>query len=822
MLYALLENENGVYETKFASFREHVEKWTGKSEYLGKINTLHLNLAQRDAYSTATVVDFSVNGERIGDFKTERYSDWMITDLSLEKGFKISAVIVLEGKFSTSQENSRFEVKMGVLDEKKGLADLLLTSEVNNPLAEAGSQVVYYLKLHNDGPDAADVTVQNILPDGATYLDAGTGQGSYDATQHLWHVGTLDAGATTEMKIAAQLGKSDVNMFLAQVWESTAADPNATAGNLNGIPAEDDETASATNAGGSTSGGNNGGMESNGDLAGKIATRNFTRWLAAKAGLRPAPERFDMQYRSRLRKTGSLGTIMEVVPELGPDQSNAVVTTPHDLIGITNALEVFSVDYTKGAERYGVVLAIATPDGSTYEHTKVVCDRLSGAELQEVSLANIGGKRFVQSKLVHANGDVDYAITLVVYQNGNAFQVESRFGRSGYQNLKTGQNVLNFQVWSKVPQFTQELVASILSGLGKKGTVSFLPGMLRAPSVYVKTGQYTNGKLTLALKNRNQSAEVVLKGVFTQTEGGTKQTFWQSVSIPQDQEDVTVELPIDPIYDLGFTLENNQDAVTDELYVADGTWGFSADPSGATVQTQNITPASAWQGNGKSFGRNISFGGTVKTWAAAFRVLQAGARPVDLTAFNAICFNAKGTGEVKIVLEKAGISNWDHYATTIRLSPEGKTVVLDFNQFKRADGTGGLTAEDLTQVVFYVQGDGQTDRTFDVNVEKLGFVAGQFVANESEEVPTALALGQNFPNPFNPSTSIRFTLDDARPVTLKVYNLLGREVATLVQEHLAKGEHTVTFDATALPSGTYLYRLQAGTQTLTRKMTLLK
>ncbi len=88
--------------------------------------------------------------------------------------------------------------------------------------------------------------------------------------------------------------------------------------------------------------------------------------------------------------------------------------------------------------------------------------------------------------------------------------------------------------------------------------------------------------------------------------------------------------------------------------------------------------------------------------------------------------------------------------------------------------------------------------------------------------PTEFALSQNYPNPFNPTTQIQFTVPETGNVKLDVYNLMGQRVATLLNENVNSGSHTITFDASNLASGVYLYRLQAGSAVLTRKMTLIK
>ncbi|MFA7329977.1 MAG: T9SS type A sorting domain-containing protein [Candidatus Delongbacteria bacterium] len=93
---------------------------------------------------------------------------------------------------------------------------------------------------------------------------------------------------------------------------------------------------------------------------------------------------------------------------------------------------------------------------------------------------------------------------------------------------------------------------------------------------------------------------------------------------------------------------------------------------------------------------------------------------------------------------------------------------------------------------------------------------------EAHETPAAVQLRGNWPNPFNPVTRVHFSLSETGPARLEVFDLTGRRVATLVDGLRAAGEHQATFDASRLPSGIYLARLQAGNQQECRKMTLLK
>lgn len=121
----------------------------------------------------------------------------------------------------------------------------------------------------------------------------------------------------------------------------------------------------------------------------------------------------------------------------------------------------------------------------------------------------------------------------------------------------------------------------------------------------------------------------------------------------------------------------------------------------------------------------------------------------------------------------------------------------------------GMSIEELRSVVFTARRN--------VPFEEL------FVSNEQEDlIPLRTELKDNYPNPFNPSTSIRYNLAQAGQIKLEVYSILGQKVATLVDETMAAGSYQVNFDASGLASGVYITRLTAGNQVLSKKMTLIK
>lgn len=105
---------------------------------------------------------------------------------------------------------------------------------------------------------------------------------------------------------------------------------------------------------------------------------------------------------------------------------------------------------------------------------------------------------------------------------------------------------------------------------------------------------------------------------------------------------------------------------------------------------------------------------------------------------------------------------------------------------------------------------------WELNLDDLTAVA------ENREIPVRMELHQNYPNPFNPTTTISFTLSRSAFVTLRVFDVRGRTVATLVHDDLPAGNHRNVFDGAGLASGVYFYRLQAGEAAQTRRMLLLK
>jgi hypothetical protein len=174
---------------------------------------------------------------------------------------------------------------------------------------------------------------------------------------------------------------------------------------------------------------------------------------------------------------------------------------------------------------------------------------------------------------------------------------------------------------------------------------------------------------------------------------------------------------------------------------------------------------------------------------------------------------------------------WYRKHGTIQWKPLPLTKVAEVAAFEglilRAD-LRAATAEDSIAVDLRVASKDVNGFTVD-QVVSPAFAVGNWdtIATDVENPPsperlTRFALDQNFPNPFNPATEISYQLSAFSRVTLKVYDLLGREVASLVNDKKVPGKYSAIWNASGMPSGVYFYRLQTGTYTETKKMLLLK
>ena len=195
-----------------------------------------------------------------------------------------------------------------------------------------------------------------------------------------------------------------------------------------------------------------------------------------------------------------------------------------------------------------------------------------------------------------------------------------------------------------------------------------------------------------------------------------------------------------------------------------------------------------------------------------------GPLPVELTSFEAVT----GNGQVQLQWRTESETDNDHFVLYKRTAG-----TEEFSAMTQIPGHGTIS---IPQEYQYTDRSVVNGVTYEYQISDVDINGRETRHNLTVSatpsfdamVVSEYTLHQNYPNPFNSSTIIRFDIKEAGKVSLKIFDLMGREVATLVNSELSSGSHTVSWDASGLASGIYLYKMEAGDYRLTKKMLFLK
>ncbi|MCH8035057.1 MAG: T9SS type A sorting domain-containing protein [Bacteroidetes bacterium] len=186
--------------------------------------------------------------------------------------------------------------------------------------------------------------------------------------------------------------------------------------------------------------------------------------------------------------------------------------------------------------------------------------------------------------------------------------------------------------------------------------------------------------------------------------------------------------------------------------------------------------------------------------------------PVELTSFSAIL------KDKEVLLNWSTATEVNNYGFDVERMRDGE----DWNALGFVEGNGNSNSP---KEYSFVDNNVSNAGTYYYRLKQIDNDGTYEFSNQIEvnfEAPNSLELNQNYPNPFNPSTTISFNLPEPGKVTLKIYNLVGEEIATLVDDYKQAGIHTFNFNAEGHPSGMYLYRLSTNGFTETKKMLFMK
>jgi hypothetical protein len=197
---------------------------------------------------------------------------------------------------------------------------------------------------------------------------------------------------------------------------------------------------------------------------------------------------------------------------------------------------------------------------------------------------------------------------------------------------------------------------------------------------------------------------------------------------------------------------------------------------------------------------------------AYYQMIISEVIPVELSSFTA------SITDKNVTLNWTTASELNNHGFEIQRKTDDNWEVIGFvdgygtsteeRSYSYTDDISRITSNFILYRLKQIDFDGTYEYSFIVEVEGV--------------IPTMYSLEQNYPNPFNPSTSIKYQMPQDGFVTIKVFDILGNEVTTLVNEAKEAGNHIVEFDASEISSGIYFYTIQTGNFTQTKKMTLMK
>lgn len=559
------------------------------------------------------------------------------------------------------------------------------------------------------------------------------------------------------------------------------------------------------------SSGNDGGLESNGDLARLIAQRNFTRTTSRNVNnKRSLQYKYSpLQYKTLKANSGRLDHYFPVSGMFGDE--TPYVSSPVDLLDITNAESVFSVDYYRNGERVSAALGTKT-NGNVYNHTKTICDRLNNSKLQDVRTVVLQGYHMIYSELLRADGATEYALVFSVREEGQRRTVYSRWNLDDYP----GGRYLNFQIWGNSMGQVSTIANTILNELSKETELNTDGTVPTLPEVVVKNGFYRNGKLYLTIVNKKHTSEVTVQMSYKTTEQSELETSSQTISLSGSWEE---ELVIDSghVFDMGISVRTKVSNQYDTMYVADGPWGADMNTAVDDVAEFLITPQYEVLENAHTIERGVRAKGKIKETINVFRNVLPGDLQLAVNSYQYLHFTLKNDRPVEVSLVTEATEEWsERLRLTLPVHSEATEYTLAFTDFVNHEGKT-VDFSHLRTLVFSVQGDYRRYVPFELHIQQLALTEAGILSSDNgetlstrhgqtEDENSTLKELRSFPNPFATSTTISLPVPTAT-VLVHITDLKGQVVYE--QKHITQiNDQQVRIEAPYLPGGLYLYYLK--------------
>lgn len=538
---------------------------------------------------------------------------------------------------------------------------------------------------------------------------------------------------------------------------------------------------------------NNGGLESNGNLASRIAQRNFKR--------EKNNTHFDMKATqtkhstNELLKSSSLNSYLPTTGLIGIE--TAFISSPEDLLSITNAKEIYSVDIYNNDSRVSAALATRT-EGNIYDHTKVICDRLNSSSLEDVRTVDFRGHKLISSTIKRFTGEVENTLSFSIKLNEDYNTLYSYWDIKDYPEG----DYLNFQIWgssfSQVFSIANHIIDQLQLDKPLLDNQNHQPTL---PLVFVKSGFYKNGKLHLQIQNKTGLGQIQFKGNITSTE--TSEPLVLDKLIPlsgQWSEEIIIETGL--LFDIGFAISNSRNNQKDALYLADGPWGADYLEDYVSLEFLDVKQIDLQHEEGVfEVERQAELAGQVKGNINLFRHLKAGNQTLNVDMYNTIKFEISNSMPVEVILMPEHAPEWNNRLRfTIPANIDLTTYEIPFDKFKDAEGNH-IEFIDIKTIVFSIVGDYTYYNPFSMLVSSVQLKQTE---NEDDNIDyTTEESIVNYPNPFKTVTTLAIP-ETSKTISIIVSDVLGRIVDHQLLNH-ENNLSTFKYKAPQLAKGVYHY-----------------
>ncbi len=515
----------------------------------------------------------------------------------------------------------------------------------------------------------------------------------------------------------------------------------------------------------STTTSNQGGLESNDNMVVAIAKRNNARRK------RKVDKKDFLKYEQSINKLKNVRNEIDlrafIVQNTIPE-SETFISTPTDLIQLTNATDVFATDVYKDSKRVASTLLLKT-EGEVYEHTKTICDRLDGAQITDISTILYEDKQLIMAEIMQRNGIKEYALSFSIhFEEGNS-HIENYWKQEKYTQ-KEGAFV-NMQIWANSINHLNLMLNKSIEKINQIAPIRTINTGI-PPRVYISHAELKNGDLKMFVKNKNNSKQIRIEGNKTLTELGEKEhvmeTFEMNGSIKQH-----FVIPLESAFNVGLRMTSEKGDV-DDLFIADGIWGvdYNEDVDHLTVyQINNNDSQSIDEETSYKLNRNISLKAKVSENLSIYRSINIKFSPEDLDEYNFLSFEASGNVILEVSLINHKIENWDDQARTqIILNEESHEYKLSKDEFI---SKMPIDWKEIESIHFKYKHQSNNPKDIEINLNNLSFNNDK---NESSSQAENLNNISIQPNPFNDTARCLISSETDETYTLSIINAEGKQV----------------------------------------------